>query len=107
MVDDSSPLARLAEAERRLAAAADAPADLKAVINRAIARYREPMRVAVVAQIKRGKSTLVNALLRERAPEDSAGFDHARSPAGSPTSSGSWTRSPTGVRRPSRMSWRI
>jgi hypothetical protein len=65
MADDSSPLARLGECERRLAATADAPADLKAVVGKAIARYREPMRVAVVAQIKRGKSTLVNALLRE------------------------------------------
>ncbi len=65
MADESSPLARLGECERRLAAAVDAPADLKAVVSRAIARYREPMRVAVVAQIKRGKSTLVNALLRE------------------------------------------
>ena len=65
MADESSPLARLAECERRLAAATDAPAELKAAVSRAIARYREPMRVAVVAQIKRGKSTLVNALLRE------------------------------------------
>ena len=65
MADESSPLARLGECERRLAATVDAPADLKVVVSRAIARYREPMRVAVVAQIKRGKSTLVNALLRE------------------------------------------
>lgn len=65
MVDADSPLARLGECERRLAVAADAPADLQAVASRAIARYREPMRVAVVGQIKRGKSTLVNALLRE------------------------------------------
>jgi hypothetical protein len=65
MADENSPLARLAECERRLATAADAPTELKTAVSRAIARYREPMRVAVVAQIKRGKSTLVNALLRE------------------------------------------
>jgi hypothetical protein len=64
MAETSSPLAQLGECQRRLATADDAPADLKTAVSVAIARYQEPMRVAVVGQIKRGKSTLVNALLR-------------------------------------------
>ena len=60
-VDTSA--ARLAECERRLAGAADAPPGLLTAVRAAVARCRLPMRVAVVAQIKRGKSTLVNALL--------------------------------------------
>lgn len=63
MGDDTSAAARLAECERRLAGAADAPPSLLSAVRAAAARYRLPMRVAVVAQIKRGKSTLVNALL--------------------------------------------
>jgi Dynamin family len=58
-----SAAGRLAECERRLAAAADAPSGLLAAVRAAAVRCRLPMRVAVVAQIKRGKSTLVNALL--------------------------------------------
>jgi hypothetical protein len=61
--DDTSAVARLAECERRLATAADPPPGLLPAVRAAVARYRLPMRVAVVAQIKRGKSTLVNALL--------------------------------------------
>ncbi|QFR00998.1 hypothetical protein F9278_37870 [Streptomyces phaeolivaceus] len=38
---------------------------LHAVVNAARARMGQPMRVAVAGQIKRGKSTLVNALLGE------------------------------------------
>jgi len=61
--DDASAAARLAECERRLAAAADPAPGLLPAVRNAVTRYRLPMRVAVVAQIKRGKSTLVNALL--------------------------------------------
>ena len=60
---ETSAAARLAECERRLAGAADAPPGLLATVRAAAARCRLPMRVAVVAQIKRGKSTLVNSLL--------------------------------------------
>ena len=63
MGDNTSAAARLAECERRLAGAADAPPSLLSAVRTAATRYRLPMRVAVVAQIKRGKSTLVNALL--------------------------------------------
>jgi Dynamin family len=61
--DSTSATARLAECERRLAGAANAPPSLLSAVRTATARYQLPMRVAVVAQIKRGKSTLVNALL--------------------------------------------
>ncbi|MBE4734419.1 MULTISPECIES: dynamin family protein [Streptomyces] len=40
-------------------------ANLRAVVTAARARMGQPMRVAVAGQIKRGKSTLVNALLGE------------------------------------------
>ena len=63
MGEETSAAARLAECERRLAGAADAPPGLLRAVRAAVARCRLPMRVAVVAQIKRGKSTLVNALL--------------------------------------------
>lgn len=56
--------AHLADCERRLASATDAPPGLRQAVRVAAARLGEPMRVAVVAQIKRGKSTLVNAMLR-------------------------------------------
>src|ERR1700683_5865541 len=61
--DDASAGARLAGRERRLAAAPDPAPGLLPAVRNAVTRYRLPMRVAVVAQIKRGKSTLVNALL--------------------------------------------
>lgn len=41
-------------------------APLAALLRQAGVRLRQPMRVAVAGQIKRGKSTLVNALLGER-----------------------------------------
>ena len=63
MGEDTSATARLAECQRRLAGAADAPPGLLAVVRAAAVHCGMPMRVAVVAQIKRGKSTLVNALL--------------------------------------------
>jgi GTPase SAR1 family protein len=53
----------LAECERRVAASPDAPQELLTAVQRAGERYNLPMRVALVGQIKRGKSTLVNALL--------------------------------------------
>lgn len=64
MGEDTSATARLAECERRLAGATDAPPGLLAVVRAAAVRCGMPMRIAIVAQIKRGKSTLVNALLR-------------------------------------------
>lgn len=56
---------RLADCDRLLAGAIDAPPGLREAVRAAAGRLREPMRVAVVAQIKRGKSTLVNAMLRQ------------------------------------------
>ena len=60
---DTSAAARLAECERRLAGAVDAPPGLLTALRAAGVCRWLPMRVAIVAQIKRGKSTLVNALL--------------------------------------------
>jgi hypothetical protein len=50
---------------RRAAQGGSRLAPLAAELRLAADRLREPMRVAVVGQIKRGKSTLVNALLGE------------------------------------------
>src|SRR3712207_376113 len=45
--------------------------ELRTALTHAVVRLDEPMRVAVVGQIKRGKSTLVNALLKaDVAPTD-------------------------------------
>ncbi|MEV6397169.1 dynamin family protein [Streptomyces sp. NPDC051907] len=52
-----------AQLARELGPTDPAAGDLPAIVDAARARMAQPMRVAVAGQIKRGKSTLVNALL--------------------------------------------
>jgi ATPase subunit of ABC transporter with duplicated ATPase domains len=55
----------LIECARRAARGGSHVALVSPALRLAAARLREPLRLAVVGQIKRGKSTLVNAVLGE------------------------------------------
>ncbi|MCX4671955.1 dynamin family protein [Streptomyces sp. NBC_01381] len=64
--DPASPHGEVFDRIARAVGPADpAAGDLPSVVRAARARLAQPMRVAVAGQIKRGKSTLVNALLGE------------------------------------------
>lgn len=70
MTTDGSPVLRaervLLECARRAARGGSHVAPMSPALRLAAVRLREPLRLAVVGQIKRGKSTLVNAVLGEQ-----------------------------------------